>query len=93
MQMPFISLSPQLQLSMSFVLVIVEGTVFGCCDFIAQCVLVRINHCTYHPFYSPKSSKIYRCWIVYGQNICVVVIPLFLAIASISQSLAIYLHL
>ena len=34
---------------------IVQTTTNGCCDFIAQCTLVRINHCTYHPFYSPKS--------------------------------------
>ena len=29
----------------------------GCCDFIAQCILVRLNHCTYHPFYSPSKSS------------------------------------
>ena len=63
----------------------------ACCDFIAQCIIVRINHCTYHPFYSPKSAKIYRCWIVWGQNIRVVIIPSFLAIAYLGQS--IYLHL
>ena len=57
----------------------------GCCDFIAQCTLVRINHCTYHPFYSLKSSKIYRCWIVWGKNIRVVIFPSFLAIAYIGQ--------
>ena len=33
-----------------FVLQIIQSTVSGCCDFLAQCVLVRINHCTYHPF-------------------------------------------
>ena len=33
---------------------IVQTTTNGC-DFIAQCTLVRTNHCTYHPFYSPKS--------------------------------------
>ena len=61
------------------------------CDFLAQGILVRINHCTYHPFYSPKSSKIYRCWIVWGQNIRVVIIPSFLAVAYLGRS--IYLHL
>ena len=63
----------------------------GCCDFLAQCILVRINHCTYHPFYSPKSSKIYRCWIVWGQNIRVVIVPSFFTVAYLGRS--IYLHL
>ena len=63
----------------------------GCCDFLAQCILVRINHCTYHPFYSPKSSKIYRCWIVWDQNIRVVILPSFFAVAYLGRS--IYFHL
>ena len=63
----------------------------GGCDFLGQCILVRINHCTYHPLYSPKSSKIYRCWIVWGRNIYVVIIPSFLSVASLGRS--IYLHL
>ena len=46
---------------------------------------------TYHPVYSPKFSKIYRCWIVWGKNIHVVIIPSFLAIVSLGQSS--YLHL
>ena len=74
-----------------FSLVTLQITASGCCDFFAQCILVRINHCTYHPFYSPKSSKIYRCWIVWGQNIRVVIIPSFLAVAYLGRS--IYLHL
>ncbi|KAF8800726.1 hypothetical protein BYT27DRAFT_7116760, partial [Phlegmacium glaucopus] len=37
------------------------STVFGCCDFIAQSVLI------------------YRCWIVWGCNIRVVIIPSILA--------------
>ena len=69
----------------------VQNTVIGCCDILAQCIMVRINHCTYHPFYSPKSSKIYRCWIVWGKDIRVVIIPSFLVIVFIGQS--IYLHL
>jgi hypothetical protein len=37
---------------------IVEVIVIGLCDFIAQCILVRINHrAYYHLFYSPKSSQ------------------------------------
>ena len=66
-------------------LLIFQGTVTGCCDFIAQCTLVRMNYCTYLLFYSPKSSKIYRCWIVWGENIRVVIVPSFLAIAYIGQ--------
>ena len=91
------SLSPQRQIdlqTMLFHLSMVKIIVNGCCDFIAQCILVRINYRTYrdyHPFYSPQSSKIYRCWIVWGKNRRVVIIPSFLAIAYIGQS--IYLRL
>ena len=72
---------------------IVQYTVNACCDFTSQFIIVRINHSTliYHSFYSPKSSKIYRCWIVWGQKICVVIIPSFLAITHLGQST--YLHL
>ena len=77
--------------SMLFHIIIVQGTVNGCCDFIAQCTLVRINHYTYQLFYSLKFSQIYRCWIVWGKNIWVVIAPSFLAITYIGQS--IYLHL
>ena len=86
--------SPQLQSDLQSILfraAIVQTTANGCCDFIAQCTLVRINHCTHSIYYSPKSSKIYRCWIVWGKNIRVVIVPSFLAITFISQS--IYLHL
>jgi len=38
-------------------------TIFGCCDFIAECILIH------------------RCWIVYGQNIRVIIIPSILAFA------------
>ena len=41
--------------------------------------------------YSPKSSKIYRCWIVWDKNTLVVIIPSFLTITYIGQS--IYVHL
>ena len=44
----------------------------------------------YHPFCSPKSSKIYRCWIIWSQNTRVVIIPSFLAVAYLGRS--IYLH-
>jgi hypothetical protein len=85
------ALSPQIRndsLSDSiFHIVIVQNVTSGSCDFIAQCILVCINHCAYssHLFYSPKSSKIFRCWIVWGKDIRVVIIPSFLAIAYIGQ--------
>ena len=85
------SQSQSFRVAMLFRLTIIRMVVFGFCDFIAQCTLVRINHCTYHPIYSLKFSKIYRCWIVWGKNICVMIVPSFLAIAFISQS--IYLQL
>ena len=77
--------------SQPFFVLTIQVTVSGCCDFLAQIILVRIKHCIYHPFYSPKSSKIYRCWIVWGQNIRVVIVPSFLAVAYLGRS--IYLHL
>ena len=83
------TLSLQLQIDsqpMLYRLSNVQSTASGCCDFLAQCILVCVDHCTYHPFYSPKSSKIYRCWIVWGQNIRVVIIPSFLAIAYLGLS-------
>ncbi|KAF8815192.1 hypothetical protein BYT27DRAFT_7334053 [Phlegmacium glaucopus] len=40
-----------------------ETTAFGCCDFIAQSILI------------------YRCWIVWGCNIRVVILPSILAVA------------
>jgi hypothetical protein len=37
---------------------VVQNIVSGLCDFIAQSILVRINHrAYYHLFYSPKSSQ------------------------------------
>ena len=83
------SSQPQIDLqSILFHLSIFQKIANGCCDFIAQCILVRMKHCTYHPFYLPKSSKIYRCWIVWGQNIRVVIIPSFLAVAYLGQSIS-----
>jgi len=73
--------------SLQFNLTIIQVTVTGCCDFLAQCIFVRLNHCTCHPLYSPKSSKIYRCWIVWGQTIGVVIVPSILAITYIGQSI------
>ena len=65
----------------------------GCYDFTVQCIIVRIKHssCIYHSFYSPKYSKIYRCWIVWGKNIRIVIIPSFLAITLLGQSISLHL--
>ena len=89
-------LSLQLQIDLQAIfyrIMVTQETVDACCDFTAQCIIVRINYSSsiYHLFYSPKSSKIYRCWIVWGKNIRVVIIPSFLAITLLGQS--IYLHL
>ena len=46
------ALSPQLQIDsqpMLFRIMIVQITANGCCDFLAQCILVRIKNCTCHP--------------------------------------------
>lgn len=59
---------------------VISGAIIGSCDFISQCILVRINH-DYHLLYSSKSSKIYRCWVVWNRNIRVVTIPSILALA------------
>ena len=50
-------LSPQLQIDFQTILVRIQFTISGCCDFIAQIILVRTKHFSYHPFYSPKTSK------------------------------------
>ena len=94
MQSIISTLSPQLQIDLQPILIrisVVQTTINACCDFTSQCI-IRINHssCIYHPFNSPKSSKIYRCWIVWGQIICIVIIPSFLEITVLGQS--IYLH-
>ena len=43
------------------------------------------HHDTHQSFYLPKSSKIYRCWIVWNRNICVVIIPLIFAVTFFGQ--------
>ena len=89
MLMPLYTLLVQLHIDLQSILfgvAIVQITLSGCCDLIAQCTLVCINHYTYHLFYSPSnSSKICRCWIVWGKNIRVVIFPSFLAITYIGQ--------
>ena len=89
-------LSPLLQIDLVSILNrirAVQLTVDSFCDFTSQGILVCIDHsnCIYYPFYSPKSSKIYRCWIIWGKNTRIVIIPLFLAITFLCQ--CIYLHL
>jgi hypothetical protein len=82
------ALSPQFQNGsqlMLFNINIVQIIANGSCDFIAQCIMVCLNYLVYHPFYSPKSSKIFRCWIVWGKDIRVMIIPSFLAIVYIGQ--------
>ena len=72
-----------------FRLEVVQTVASGCCDFLAQCIMVR-----YKPLDLSESFdlftyiflKIYRCWIVWDQNIRFVIIPSFLAIAYICQS-------
>ena len=92
MQMRLTTLPVQLQIdskSMLFRVSIAQATLNGCCDFIAQCTLVRINH-LYLPsvlFNLNLKKKIYRCWIVWGKNIRIVIVPSFLAITYIGQSI------
>ena len=40
-----------------------------------------------HPIYPFRSSKIYRCWIVWGYNIRVVILPSFLAFTYLGMSI------
>jgi hypothetical protein len=69
MQMRIGALSPQLQngsQSMLFRIGVVQVIANGSCDFIAQCILVRINHCTYHPFIHlilQRSSVVGSCGV------------------------------
>ena len=44
------------------------------------------HHDTHQSFYWPKSSKIYRCWIVWNRNIRVVIIPSIFAVTFFGQS-------
>ena len=50
------------------------------------------THKSLYLSFRSKSSKIYRCWIVWGKNIRVVIIPSFLAIAYLGESESIYLQ-
>ena len=87
------TLSPQPRIdsqSMLIRLSIAQTITSGCCDFIAQCTLVRINHTLPMVpirFIHLNLQKIYRCWIVWGENIGVVIVPSFLSITYIGQSI------
>lgn len=54
-QLRFSTLSPQLHINSDLIffrLTTIQSIASGCCDFLAQCILVRINRCTYyHSFY------------------------------------------
>ena len=78
-------------LKMYFRLSFVKAAVIGCCDLIAQFILVRILNIVIRFIQGAKSSKIYRCWLVWGKNIRVIIIPSLLAITYICQ--LVYLHL
>ena len=55
---------------------IIQVTVFACYDFMAQFILVRA---TGNAHYFLILQKIYRCWIAWGYNIRVVIVPSLLA--------------
>jgi len=65
-------------ITMTYDLAIAQIIVFGFCDFIAQSILVRT---IIHLIYSSNFSKIHHCWIVWGCNIHVVIVPAILAFA------------
>ena len=67
---------------------IMQAISFACCDFIAQSVLVRkiwqcLSICLTHLIL----QKIFRCWIVWGRNIHVVILPSILAFAFLGPSI------
>jgi hypothetical protein len=69
----------------AYIAFLISSIISGCCDFIAQSILVRINY-TYHLLCSSKFSKIYRCWIVWNCSIRIVAIPSILALSFLGQS-------
>ena len=70
---------------------IIVVTLFACCDFIAQSILVRTTGTMLIIYFIHLIlQKIYRCWIVWGYSIRVVIVPSFLAFAFLGP--LIYLH-
>lgn len=67
-------------------LLFLQITITGLCDFLAQIILVSTVNYPYHAFYSLKSSKIYRCWLVWGRNIPVIILPSFFSITFLGES-------
>ena len=70
-------------------LLIIDVTLFTCCDFMAQSILVRTTGNTYRLIHLIH-HKIYRCWIIWGYSIRVVIVPSLLAFAFLGP--LIYLH-
>ena len=64
---------------------VTQSTAFACCEFIAQSILVCKTGNAYHSC-SKYYLKIYRCWIVWGYNIHVVIVPSILAFAVFGPS-------
>ena len=73
--------------SIAFRTTIAQGVLFGCCDFLAQCILVRATDNAYRFHLFIYSSKIRRCWIVWGCNMRVVIVPCILAFAYLGRSI------
>ena len=70
---------------------IIVVVLFACCDFIAQSILVRTTGTMLIIYFIHLIlQKIYRCWIVWGYSIRVVIVPSFLAFAFLGS--LIYLH-
>src|SRR5277367_6441280 len=67
-----------------------RGTINGFCDFISQTILVCTTYQVSRSFHSSISSKVYRCWIVWGHDIRVVIIPSVLIFTFLGPST--YLH-
>ena len=67
---------------------IAQPILFGCCDFLAQSILVRAtDNALFIQFIHLIFQKIHRCWVVWGCNIRVVVIPSILSIAYLGRSI------
>ena len=55
------------------------------CDFISQGILVGLNRYLY--LFLCQFWKIYRCWVIWGRNIRVIIIPSILSLAFLGQSI------
>ena len=71
----------------------VSAAINGFCDFISQSILVctTSSHYAYRSSYhSSKTLKIYRCWIVWGRDTRVVIVPSILTFAFLGLSTYLY---